>query len=138
MDTSLSWVAIALATVSSMIVGTIWYRPGVFGRSYEQLTGVDPNKPKNRPLAYGGSFVASAGTAIVLAAAADLAARALGIGLLPAAVAAASALWLGFTAARMLVHELFEGRSLKMWAIGAGYELVTVLVMAVIIGLLGR
>ena len=138
MDVSLNWLAIALATISSMVVGTIWYRPGVLGRSYEKLTGVDPNKPRSRALAYGGSFVASAVTAVVLAAASDLAAGALGIDLLPAAVATACALWLGFTAARMLVHELFEGRSLRIWAIGAGYELITVLVMAVIIGLLGR
>jgi hypothetical protein len=143
MEFHLNWLAIVLATISTMVVGTVWYLPGVFGRRWMNLTGVDPNKPKSKPLAYGGSFLASFVTAIVLAGAADLVARGIVTGgaplaLLPAALLAASGLWLGFTASRALVHYLFDGRSLRIWLIDSAYELLTVLVMAVIIGLLGN
>ena len=98
MELSIDWVAVSLATVSTMVVGTLWYRPAVFGRRWQALTGKDPNAPAHR---------------------------------------AAAGIWLGFTAARMLVHDQFAGRDLRIWLLDAGYELTTVLVMAVIIGLLG-
>ncbi|PZF81251.1 DUF1761 domain-containing protein [Jiangella anatolica] len=137
MNISLDWLAIGLATLSTMVVGTIWYRPAVFGRRWQALTGKDPNAPANKGLAYGGSFLASAVTAVVLAAATDVAGRDLDLEPLPAALLAAAALWLGFTAARMLVHDLFASRDLRIWLLDTCYELATVLVMAVIIGLLG-
>ncbi len=33
MDISLDWPAVVLATLSTMVVGTVWYRPAVFGRA---------------------------------------------------------------------------------------------------------
>jgi hypothetical protein len=137
MDISLDWPAVVLATLSTMVVGTVWYRPEVFGRRWQALTGKDPNAPANRALAYGGSFAASAVTAVVLAAATEVLARDQDLDALPAALLAAGVLWLGFTAARMLVHDLFASRDVRIWLLDAGYELATVLVMAVIIGLLG-
>jgi hypothetical protein len=137
MELTLNWVAIALATLSSMVVGTVWYLPRVFGNAWMAVTGKDPNNPTSKPAAYGGSFAASAVTAIVLAVAIDVAAFAFGGPFLPIALATGSILWLGFTATRVLVHELFESRPLRVWAISAGYELVTVVVMAAIIGMFG-
>jgi hypothetical protein len=43
-------------------------------------------------------------------------------------------LWLGFTAARVLVHDLFDTRSLKLTALTALNELLTVTAMALVIG----
>ncbi|MEO8261242.1 MAG: DUF1761 domain-containing protein [Pseudolysinimonas sp.] len=136
MDLHINWLAVALATLSTMVVGTVWYLPKVFGNRWQALTGVDPNKPKSRVAAYGGSFVASAITAIVLAGATYVASAHFGTPFLGAALLTAVSLWAGFTATRILVHELFESRPISIWLITAAYELVTVLVMAVIIGLL--
>jgi hypothetical protein len=138
MELSLNGIAIGLATLSSMIVGTVWYLPKVFGDSWMAITGKDPNNPTSKPLAYGGSFVASAITAIVLAIAVDVAAFAFGGSFLLVALATGGILWLGFTATRVLVHELFESRNLRVWAISVGYELVTLLAMAAIIGVFGN
>jgi hypothetical protein len=135
-DLHINWLAVALATISTMVVGTVWYLPKVFGDRWQALTGVDPNKPKSRAAAYGGSFVASAFTAIVLAGATYVASEHFGTPFLGAALLTATLLWAGFTASRILVHELFESRPIGIWLITAAYELVTVLVMAVIIGLL--
>ena len=138
MELTLNWIAIGLATVSSMIVGTIWYLPKVFGNRWQALTGKDPNNPTSKPAAYGGAFVASAITAIVLALAIDVSAAALGGSFLVVALVTGAALWAGLTAARILVHELFESRDLRIWGITSAYELVTILAMAAIIGVFGH
>ena len=46
-------------------------------------------------------------------------------------------LWLGFTAARFVTHDLFEGRPWKLTLMNATHELITVVVMALIIGAMG-
>jgi hypothetical protein len=138
MDITLNWIAIALATLSTMVVGTVWYLPKTFGNRWQALTGADPNQPKSKAAAYGGSFIASAITAIVLALAIEFVVYGLGGSFLIAALITGVVLWAGFTAARILVHELFESRDLRIWLITAAYELVTILVMAAIIGLFGN
>jgi len=126
-----------LATPSSIVVGTVWYRPRVFGNRWQALTGIDPNKPVSPAVTYGGTFMATAVTAMVLAIAAHVAASYVALETLPAALLTALVLWAGLTASRMLVHDLFASKSLRIWLIDAGYELVTLLVMAAIIGLIG-
>jgi hypothetical protein len=44
-------------------------------------------------------------------------------------------LWLAFTAARMLVHDLFDTRTLGITALSALNELLTITAMALVIGL---
>ena len=133
----INFLAVLLAAISSMVVGTIWYLPSVFGDRWQAKTNVDPNKPKNKALVYTLAFLSAAVTAVVLAGATSVAAGELGGSFLVVALATASVLWLGFTAATGAVHALFEGRSPVIFAINSGHTLVTVLVMAVIIGLLG-
>jgi hypothetical protein len=134
---ALNYAAVALAAVSSMIVGTIWYLPAVFGRRFERLTGIDPTKPKRPAVTYAASFVASIVTASVLAYSTSLCFAHFGGPFALCALGTAILLWLGFTAARILVHDLFESRSIHVFFITAGHELVTALAMAAIIGLLG-
>ncbi len=128
-------LAILLAAVSSMVVGTVWFLPAVFGRAWMTRTTVDPNKPKRRGLVYTLAFLAAAVTAVVLAAGTSVAHDLYGGSYLVVALAVASILWVGFTAATGAVHALFEGRAAGIYLINAGHTLVTVLVMAVIIGL---
>ena len=46
-------------------------------------------------------------------------------------------LWAGFTAARVVTHDGFEGRPPGLTTLTLGHELVTVLVMSLVIGLMG-
>jgi hypothetical protein len=43
-------------------------------------------------------------------------------------------MWAGFTAARFITHDAFEGRPSSLTTLNIAHELVTVVVMAVIIG----
>ena len=137
MNVTINFLAVGLAALSSMIVGTIYYLPALFGNRLTALTGVDPNKPKRPALTYVLSFIASAITAYVLAYMTWLTWASFDEQpLLPAFITGFS-LWLGFTAARMLIHDLFDGRDIRIFFITIGHELITILVMAAIIGLLG-
>ncbi len=134
---SFNLIAIMLAAVSSMVVGTLWFRPRVFGNRWQALTGVDPNKPKRPGVVYALSFVLALLTATGLSAAASGAQELLGGSAIVVALAVASGLWVAFIAATSAVHYLFEGRSPRIFAINTGHQLVTVLLMAVILGLFG-
>ena len=39
MDLQINWLAVMLATLSSMVVGSVWYAPPVFGRMWMRLIG---------------------------------------------------------------------------------------------------
>lgn len=73
-------------------------------------------------------------TAWVLAGATSIAWHFYGGSFFWSAVITAVTLWAGFTAARLITHDAFEGRPTALTTMNIAHELVTVLVMAVIIG----
>ncbi len=140
MDINVNWLAIVLAGVSSMVVGSIWYVPGVFGNAWMRMTGVKMDRKlssNEMVVMYGGSLLASFITAFILAHVTNLSYEFYDKEFLESALTTGFWLWLGFTAARFLVHDLFEGRRKKLFLINAGHELATIMVMALIIGLFG-
>ncbi|MEO6513499.1 MAG: DUF1761 domain-containing protein [Candidatus Saccharimonadales bacterium] len=141
MNVDVNYLAIFLAALSSMVVGSLWYMPAAFGNAWMKMSGVKMEKNKGMSAGtavwvYGSVFVASLLTAYVLAHVTFLSHRFFGNSLLQDALSTAFWLWLGLTAARMYVHDTFEGRRKKLTLLNAAHELVTVLIMAVIIGLL--
>lgn len=140
MDVEVNYLAVLLAGASSMVVGSIWYARGVFGNTWAKLAKVDMDKPmdgKKMGLMLGMTFLASLVTAFVLAHVTFLSNKFFGNSFLQDALTTAVWLWLGFTAARIFTHDLFEGRRKKLTLLNWGNELVTVLVMALIIGAMG-
>ena len=140
MEVDVNYLAVLLAALSSMVVGSIWYAQGVFGKTWAKLAKVDMSKnvePSKMAVLMGSVFIASLVTAYVLAHVTFLSAYFFGKEYLESALTTGFWLWLGFTAARVYVHDAFEGRRKKLTIITMGYELVTVLVMAFIIGSMG-
>ena len=141
MNVDVNYLAVFLAALSSMVVGSLWYMPGAFGKAWMKMTGVTMEKNKgvsagNAVWMYGSVFVASLVTAYIVAHVTFLSNRFFGNSYWEGALSTAVWLWLGLTAARLYVHDTFEGRRKKLTLLNAAHELVTVLVMAVIIGLL--
>lgn len=136
----INYMAVFLAAASSMIVGSIWYSMGVFGKTWAKLARVDMNK-KTRggemTRLLGLTFVASLVTAYVLAHVAFLSHDYFQNSFMQDAVSTGFWVWLGFTFARMLTHDLFEVRRKKLTLLNAGNEFVTIMVMALVIGLVG-
>lgn len=135
-----NYVAVLLAALSTMVVGSIWYTPAVFGKAWMKLAKVKPNQKMNTAQTvklFGLTFVASLVSAYVLAHVAYLANEFFGNTFLQDTLSTAFWLWLGFVVARILTHDLFEGRPGKLTFLNLSHEFVTIMVMALIIGLIG-
>ena len=137
MDVNVNWLAVVLATASSMVVGTIWYARSVFGNKWMKLAKVDPKMATEGSVkAIATTIVVSFITAFVLAHVTFLAHEYFNNSFLQDALSTAFWTWLGFTAARFITHDAFEGRPVALTAMNVAHEFVTFMVMALIIGLL--
>jgi len=136
MDIQVNWLAVVLATVSSMVVGTIWYARPVFGTAWIKLAKVDMKKNASSAVPILATLVVSFLTAFVLAHMSLLSYKHFGGSFLQDAVTTAFWAWLGFTAARFITHDAFEGRPATLTVLNCAHELVTIMVMAVVIGYL--
>jgi Protein of unknown function (DUF1761) len=130
--------AVLLATLSSMVVGAIWYARPVFGRRWIELARVDESRMQSSAVgAYVLTIFASFLTAAVLAGSVSIAQEFYGGSFFVNSIVTGVILWIGFTAARFLTHDAFERRPAALTTINLGNELVTIVVMSAIIGAFG-
>jgi len=132
----INYWAVLLATASSMVVGSIWYTPKVFGNYWMKAANVTPSGNASdaiRPIIL--TVVVSFVTAWVLAGAADIAWQFYGGSFLANSVVTTIILWAGFTAARFVTHDAFDGRPARLTVLNVAHELVTLVVMALLIGI---
>lgn len=138
MDVQVNYVAVVLATLSSMVVGSVWYARSVFGNIWIKLARVDMSKNRGNvatPIIV--TFIVSLITAYVLAHVAYLSNQFFDHSFLQDTMSTAFWLWLGFTAARFITHDAFEGRPAKLTVLNISHEFVTIMIMGFIIGLMG-
>jgi hypothetical protein len=134
----INYWAVLLAILSTLVVGSLWYTPKTFGTYWMRVARVDPAAAERRGVwpilvAVLVSFV----TAWVLAGAIAIAHAYYDGTFLVDALVTGVLLWAGFTAARVVTHDGFEGRPPGLTTLTLGHELVTVLVMSLVIGLMG-
>jgi hypothetical protein len=130
--------AVLLATLSSMVVGSVWYTPKVFGNYWMKVAKVSPSgdaKDAVKPILI--TLVVSFVSALVLAGSAAISQHFYGGNFLADTLITAVILWAGFTAARFITHDAFEGRPAGLTILNCAHELVTLVVMGLIIGLFG-
>lgn len=130
--------AVLLATLSSMVVGSVWYTPKVFGNYWMKVAKVTPGgeaKDAVKPILI--TLVVSFVSALVLAGSAAISQHFYGGNFLANTLITAVILWAGFTAARFITHDAFEGRPAGLTVLNCAHELVTLVVMGLIIGLFG-
>ncbi len=140
MDVQINLLAVFIAGLSSMVVGSIWYLPKVFGGEWSKLTKVDLKKKVNNSdmaIMLGATFVISLITAYVLAYFSYISYSFFDETFLRSSLTTALLVWLGFNSVRFMTHDMFEGRRKKLTLINISNELVTILVMALIIGMIG-
>lgn len=131
----INYWAVLLATASSMVVGSIWYAPKVFGTRWSKLANVDMDRPgSSATMAIITTVLVSFVTAWVLAGASAIAWHFYDGSFFWAAVVTGVLLWAGFTAARFITHDAFEGRPAALTTMNIAHELVTIVIMAVLIG----
>lgn len=122
--------AILVSALSTFLIGGLWYSPAVFGKAWMRENGFKEEDMK------GGNMVKIFGLAFLLGL---IAAINLAMFLGPEAdltfgAAAGFAAGAGWVATFVGTHYLFERRSFKLFLINAGYSIVALTVMGVIIG----
>jgi hypothetical protein len=138
MDVQVNYIAVLLAMLSSMVVGSIWYARSVFGNTWIKLAKIDLSVNKGsvfKPIAI--TAVVSLLTAYILAHTSYLSNQFFGHTFLQDSLNTAFWMWLGFTAARFITHDAFEGRPAKLTLLNIGNEFVTIMLMGLIIGMMG-
>ena len=122
MDVQINLWAVIAATLSSMVVGSVWYAQGVFGKQWAKLAKVDMNKGGNVAVPIITTLIVSFLTAYVLAHVTYLAHDFFKNSFLQDALTTAFWLWLGITAARFITHDAFEGRPPKLTILNVSHE----------------
>jgi hypothetical protein len=129
MDVQLNFWAILVAALSTFLIGGIWYSPALFGKVWMRENGFteESMKGSNMVKIFGLSFFLGLVAAINLA-----------MFMGPEDKPAMGALWgflagFGWVATFVGMHYLFERKSFRLFLINAGYSIVALTLMGVII-----
>ncbi len=118
------WLAVIVAAVINMVIGSVWYSKNLFGKEWSKLTGRKMEDMSGGGMGYGVAAVGALVQSWILAhfviyAGSDTFWKGLMTGFW---------IWLGFVAVTLAVGIVFEGRSWMLWKVNAGYFLVVLLV----------
>lgn len=125
-----NFAAIFVAALLSFALGGLWYSPLLFARAWMNEAGLSERKTRDAPMGriFGLAGLASLVMAFNLAAFIGPKAS-LGFGLFAGAAAA-----IGWVAMSLGVIYLFEQRSLKLWLINSGYQMLAYTLMGGVLG----
>ena len=135
MISEINYWAVLIATMAAIVIGSIWYTPKVFGDRWKRWADVkDPQTTTEAWLPILVSIVLAFLLAWVLAGSVAIAWHFYGGSYFSSAIVTGLTLWAGFTAGRLITHEVFMGRPSQLTILNVSYELVLVVVMSVVIG----
>ncbi len=121
----INYLAVVVAAVINMVVGAVWYSPGLFAKQWMKATGKSIDQTGSPGPAYGlmalGSLVMAWMLAFFIG---KLSLVDFGSGLTLGIM-----VWLGFVVFPQAANYIFEGRSVKLFAINVGYFLVSFALM---------
>jgi len=129
MDVKLNYLAIAVAALSTFLIGGLWYSPAVFGKAWMKENGFTEESMK------GGNMLKIFGLAFLLAL---ISAVNLAMFMGPESNPTMGALWgflagAGWVATFVGTHYLFERKSFRLFLINAGYSIMALTIMGIII-----
>ena len=128
-----SLLPVLAAGIAHLILGSAWYHPKVFGSAWMRLTNITPEIAerggRRKPAYTFIAFLAGLIAAYIL----NLLSLAWGVFEVAGAMQLALLVWLGFIAPSMLGSFLWDHRPFSLLCINAGYWLVSLIVMALIL-----
>lgn len=134
----INYLAVLVAAASSMITGFVWYGP-LFGKKWMAYMGWRPEESEQRKKGatrgYIVMFIGSLLMAYILAHALIFAGTYLNSSGLSAGLMVGFWNWLGFVAPITIGTVLWEGKPWGLFFLNAGYQLLNMLVMGVILAL---
>ncbi len=138
MQVEINYLAVLLATLASLVIGALWYSPLLFVTPWMKLARIEPKKDAKsvfQPILV--SAIVALATAYILAHVSFLSNQFFHHSFFQDTMVTAFWMWLGFSAARFITHDAFEGRPNRLTLITLGYEFFTFMAMGLIIGALG-
>ncbi|MCI0542311.1 DUF1761 domain-containing protein [bacterium] len=139
MEVPINYLAVLVAAIANMVVGFLWYGP-LFGKPWADMMGLKFDSPEAKMAmqkkalpSYAASFVGALIMACVLAHLLVYSSSYMGVSGVSAGLSAGFWSWLGFVAPVTVGIVFWEQKPWKLWFINAGYWLVTMLVMGVVL-----
>lgn len=132
MDIStINWLAVLAAALSTFALGGIWYSPALFGTAWMRENGFTDEQLRHRNMfrIFGFALLWSLVMSVNLAMFLNEAATDFSWG-----AAAGFLAGFGWIAMAIFIPGLFEGRSTRLMLINAGYFIVSMIVMGLILG----
>lgn len=140
MNVEVNYVAVLLAAIASMAAGFLWYGP-LFGQVWMKLKGYShedlKKEQKQMGKYYGMSFILSLLSAYVLSHVMTLSMNFFHETALNTGVMTAFWMWLGFMFPVQATGQIFGEKKWNLLAIDTGYQLASLVVMGVVLGVLG-
>ncbi len=136
MDITINYLAVLVAAITSMIVGYLWYGP-LFGRQWRHLMGMtkEAMSQKSMTQTYTIMFISVLVMAGVLAHNLVFGSAFLNLSGVTAGIQVGFWNWLGFVVPVSLGTVLWDKKPWKLWFIDAGYYLVVMVKMGIILAL---
>lgn len=133
MDITVNYLAIIVAAIASIALGSLWYGP-LFGKQWIALSGmtkeqIEAGKAKGMTKSYVIATIGSLVTAYVLAYFVTY----LNASTITGGFQTAFCIWIGFVATVGLGSVLWEGKPWKLYALNMSYNLVNLLMMGAIL-----
>lgn len=128
-----NWAAIAVAALTYFFIGAIWYSPLLFSKIWAEGHGivVSDDDKKKMPLIFGTTFFIGAVMAVALAVIifvfqSTKCVSGIKVGLLCG---------VGLAIGPMTMNFLYHRKSFKLFLIDAGYHVISVVIMSIIISI---
>ena len=127
----LNYLAIIVAWIVSVVLGSFWYSPAGFSKLWSSLSGVDmmktPKSESNRAILFVviSSLLQAFALAIVL--------NSLDVSSVKEGVIASLVLWFGFTALTTVGNTLYQRQSWKFWWLNASFFLAVMVINGIIL-----
>lgn len=127
---SLNYLVIFVAALSTFLIGGLWYSPLLFAKAWMKENGFSEEDLKGGNMAriFGGAFI------LEFIMAFNLAAFLSDSNDLTWGITAGALAGIGWVAAAMGVTYLFERKSIKLFLINAGYHMIAFILMGAIVG----
>lgn len=133
---SVNFLAVLVAALIPMVIGSIWYGP-LFGKKWMNLEGKteeDLRASFNPMKSYGVTFVFAIVMAFVLTHVLNAWQDAYTVSGVMAGIQGGFWMWLGFVVTIGWQQVAFSGQNLTLWVLNTLYNLVTLMAMGALLG----
>lgn len=135
-------ISVLLAAIGAMAVGFFWYSQMFLGKPWMKMMGYTAKDLKKEQQSMGMYYAMSFGlallTAYVLSHVMALSSAFYDYGAVQTGITSALFMWLGFVMPVQATEVIFgKSKNWNLWAINTGYQLTSLIVMGIVLGMMG-